>query len=173
VRQGGNAIDAAVAVGYALAVTNPCCGNIGGGGFATIHLADGRQVFLREKAPLASTETMFLDEKGEVIEGLSLKGYKSVAVPGTVLGLDRRIAAPRIARAEPREIALAPIIHGHRPCSLLNRSPAGCPVRDVTFFPWGLCDSEWELSLQPGTPPHEGTETAWPWPCPNGAHLQL
>src|SRR5690349_20562760 len=52
-KQGGNAIDAAVAVGYALAVTNPCCGNIGGGGFATIHLADGRDVFLnfREKAP--------------------------------------------------------------------------------------------------------------------------
>lgn len=89
-RQGGNAVDAAVAVGYALAVTNPCCGNIGGGGFATLHLADGRDVFLdfREKAPLASTEKMFLDDKGEVIEDLSLKGYLAVAVPGTVLGLD-------------------------------------------------------------------------------------
>ena len=52
-RQGGNAIDAAVAVGYALAVTHPCCGNLGGGGFMTIHLADGRNTFLnfREKAP--------------------------------------------------------------------------------------------------------------------------
>ena len=62
-RQGGNAVDAAVAVGYALAVTNPCCGNIGGGGFATLHLADGRDVFLnfREKAPGAATATMFLD----------------------------------------------------------------------------------------------------------------
>ena len=52
-KKGGNAVDAAVAVGYALAVTNPCCGNIGGGGFATLHLADGKDVFLnfREKAP--------------------------------------------------------------------------------------------------------------------------
>jgi gamma-glutamyltranspeptidase/glutathione hydrolase len=89
-RQGGNAVDAAVAVGYALAVVNPCCGNIGGGGFATLHLADGRDVFLnfRERAPLAATETMYLDAKGEVIEGQSLTGYKAVAVPGTVLGLD-------------------------------------------------------------------------------------
>lgn len=112
-RQGGNAVDAAVAVGYALAVTNPCCGNIGGGGFATLHLADGRDVFLnfREKAPLASTEKMFLDDKGEVIEDLSLKGYLAVAVPGTVLGLDTlltkygtlprgKVMAPAIRLAE-------------------------------------------------------------------------
>ncbi len=89
-KKGGNAIDAAVAVGYALAVTNPCCGNIGGGGFATIHLADGRDLFLnfREKAPLAATENMYLDAKGEVVPDLSLKGYLAVGVPGTVLGLD-------------------------------------------------------------------------------------
>jgi gamma-glutamyltranspeptidase / glutathione hydrolase len=89
-KQGGNAIDAAVAVGYALAVTNPCCGNLGGGGFATLHLADGRDVFLnfREKAPLASTEKMFLDSKGEVVPDLSLKGYLAVGVPGSVMGLD-------------------------------------------------------------------------------------
>lgn len=89
-KSGGNAVDAAVAAGYALAVVNPCCGNIGGGGFATLHLADGREVFVnfRETAPGAATETMYLDAAGEVIEGLSLKGYKSVAVPGTVLGLD-------------------------------------------------------------------------------------
>ena len=84
-RQGGNAVDAAVAVGYALAVVNPCCGNIGGGGFATLHLADGRDVFVnfREKAPGAATEKMYLDAQGEVVEGLSLKGYLAVAVPGT------------------------------------------------------------------------------------------
>ena len=89
-RNGGNAVDAAVAVGYALAVVNPCCGNIGGGGFATLHLADGRDIFLnfRERAPLAATETMYLDASGQVIENASLKGYKAVAVPGTVLGLD-------------------------------------------------------------------------------------
>jgi gamma-glutamyltranspeptidase/glutathione hydrolase len=93
-KQGGNAVDAAVAVGYALAVVNPCCGNIGGGGFATLKLADGREVFLnfREKAPGAATETMYLDAKGEVIEGASLKGYLAVAVPGTVLGLDTLLA---------------------------------------------------------------------------------
>ena len=65
-RQGGNAIDAAVAVGYALAVTHPCCGNLGGGGFMTIHLADGRNTFInfREKAPLAARADMFLDASG-------------------------------------------------------------------------------------------------------------
>ncbi|HKT41824.1 MAG TPA: gamma-glutamyltransferase, partial [Rhodanobacteraceae bacterium] len=63
-KEGGNAIDAAVAVGYALAVTQPCCGNIGGGGFMTIHLANGQNLFLnfREKAPLKATPNMFLDD---------------------------------------------------------------------------------------------------------------
>ncbi len=108
-KAGGNAIDAAVAVGYALAVTNPCCGNIGGGGFATLHLADGRDVFLnfREKAPLAATEKMFLDDKGEVIEGLSLAGYKAVAVPGTVLGLDTLLTKYGTL---PRATVMAPAI---------------------------------------------------------------
>jgi gamma-glutamyltranspeptidase/glutathione hydrolase len=89
-RAGGNAVDAAVAVGYALAVTNPCCGNLGGGGFATLHLADGRDVFLnfREKAPQAATANMFLDAKGDVVLGLSVKGYLAVGVPGSVMGLD-------------------------------------------------------------------------------------
>src|SRR5690348_2228917 len=63
---GGNAVDAAVAVGYALAVVDPCCGNIGGGGFMTIHLADGRETFInfRETAPTAATATMYLDDSG-------------------------------------------------------------------------------------------------------------
>ena len=89
-KQGGNAVDAAVAVGYALAVTNPCCGNIGGGGFATLHMADGRDLFLnfREKAPLAATEKMFLNTAGDVVPDLSLKGYLAVGVPGSVLGLE-------------------------------------------------------------------------------------
>lgn len=89
-RAGGNAIDAAVAVGYALAVTNPCCGNIGGGGFMTIHLASGKNIFLnfREKAPLRASKNMYLDAQGNIIPGLSTKGYLAVGVPGTVLGLD-------------------------------------------------------------------------------------
>ena len=108
-RQGGNAADAAVAVGYALAVVNPCCGNIGGGGFATLHLADGRDVFLnfREKAPLASTEKMFLDENGEVVKDLSLKGYLAVAIPGTVLGLDTLLQKYGTL---PRAVVMAPAI---------------------------------------------------------------
>jgi gamma-glutamyltranspeptidase / glutathione hydrolase len=89
-RRGGNAVDAAVAVGYALAVTHPCCGNLGGGGFMTIHLADGRNTFInfREKAPLAARADMFLDAKGNPVSDESLNGYLAVGVPGTVLGLD-------------------------------------------------------------------------------------
>jgi gamma-glutamyltranspeptidase / glutathione hydrolase len=89
-RQGGNAVDAAVAVGYALAVTHPCCGNLGGGGFMLIHLADGRNTFInfREKAPLAAREDMFLDSHGNPISEKSINGYLAVGVPGTVLGLE-------------------------------------------------------------------------------------
>ena len=72
-KHGGNAVDAAVAVGYALAVVYPAAGNLGGGGFMTIQLADGRKTFLdfREKAPLAATPNMYLDSDGNVIKGLS------------------------------------------------------------------------------------------------------
>jgi gamma-glutamyltranspeptidase / glutathione hydrolase len=89
-RQGGNAIDAAVAVGYALAVTHPCCGNLGGGGFMTIHLADGRNTFInfREKAPMAARPGMFLDAHGHVDGNKSLNGYLAAGVPGTVMGLE-------------------------------------------------------------------------------------
>ncbi|MGZ5927492.1 MAG: gamma-glutamyltransferase, partial [Rhizomicrobium sp.] len=90
---GGNAIDAAVAIGYALAVTHPCCGNIGGGGFATIHLANGKDTFInfREKAPAAASANMYLDDKGNVIPGLSLHGYKAVGVPGSVMGFQKML----------------------------------------------------------------------------------
>ncbi len=108
-KQGGNAVDAAVAVGYALAVTNPCCGNIGGGGFATLHLADGRDVFInfREKAPQASTEKMYLNAAGDVVPDLSLKGYLAVGVPGSVLGLDTMLQKYGTMK---REQVLAPAI---------------------------------------------------------------
>src|SRR5476651_2468119 len=89
-KAGGNAVDAAVAVGYALAVVYPAAGNLGGGGFMTVQLADGRKTFLdfREKAPLAATADMYLDKDGNVIPDLSSKGHLAVAVPGTVSGME-------------------------------------------------------------------------------------
>ncbi len=122
-RQGGNAVDAAVAVGYALAVTNPCCGNLGGGGFATLHLADGRDIFLnfREKAPGAATETMYLDAKGEVVPDLSLKGYLAVGVPGSVMGLDTLLAK---YGSLPRATVMAPAIKLAGDGFILNQGDA-------------------------------------------------
>jgi gamma-glutamyltranspeptidase / glutathione hydrolase len=89
-KRGGNAIDSAVAVGYALAVVYPAAGNLGGGGFMTVQLADGRKTFLdfREKAPLAATANMYLDKEGNVVKGLSTLGHLAVGVPGTVSGLE-------------------------------------------------------------------------------------
>ena len=89
-RDGGNAVDAAVAVGYALAVTHPCCGNLGGGGFMIIHLANGKDTFInfREKAPQAARWNMYLDARGNAIPEKSRDGYLAVGVPGTVMGLE-------------------------------------------------------------------------------------
>ena len=112
-RDGGNAVDAAVAVGYALAVVYPAAGNLGGGGFMTLRLADGRTTFIdfREKAPLAATRDMFLDKSGRLIPKASLRGHLAVAVPGSVAGLEyigakygtrarEKLVAPAIALAE-------------------------------------------------------------------------
>jgi len=86
---GGNAVDAAVATGFALAVVHPQAGNLGGGGFMLIRMADGTVRFIdyREKAPAAATAGMYLDASGNVIENASLVGYKAVAVPGSVAGM--------------------------------------------------------------------------------------
>jgi gamma-glutamyltranspeptidase/glutathione hydrolase len=118
---GGNAVDAAVAVGYVLAVVDPCCGNIGGGGFMTVHLADGREIFInfRETAPMAATATMYLDGQGRQIDGLSRHGYRAVAVPGTVMGLDR--AAAKYGRL-PRAALIAPAIALAREGFALSRA---------------------------------------------------
>src|SRR3954471_20792062 len=88
-RAGGNAIDAAVATGFALAVVHPQAGNIGGGGFMLIREAAGKVHFLdyREKAPAVATENMYLDSAGNLIENASVIGYKSIGVPGSVAGL--------------------------------------------------------------------------------------
>ncbi|MGZ5493654.1 MAG: gamma-glutamyltransferase [Thermoanaerobaculia bacterium] len=88
-KKGGNAVDAAVAVALALAVTWPSAGNLGGGGFMLIRKADGtaEAIDYRERAPLAATRDMYLDAAGNVIKGVSTQGYKAVAVPGTIAGL--------------------------------------------------------------------------------------
>ncbi|ENY77234.1 gamma-glutamyltransferase [Pseudomonas putida TRO1] len=87
-KKGGNAVDAAVATAFTLAVTYPEAGNIGGGGFMTLFV-EGKPYFLdyREVAPKAATRNMYLDDKGEVIENLSLVGARAAGVPGTVMGL--------------------------------------------------------------------------------------
>jgi gamma-glutamyltranspeptidase/glutathione hydrolase len=88
-RAGGNAVDAAVAVGFALAVTHPSAGNIGGGGFMLLRLASGRAVFLdfRERAPLKASRNMYLDASGKATEQ-SVIGYRASGVPGTVRGFE-------------------------------------------------------------------------------------
>ncbi|HEX4423943.1 MAG TPA: gamma-glutamyltransferase [Terriglobales bacterium] len=88
-QSGGNAVDAAVAVGFVLAVVHPEAGNLGGGGFMLVRTADGAAHFIdyREKAPAAATANMYLDAQGNVIENASLVGYKAIGVPGSVAGM--------------------------------------------------------------------------------------
>lgn len=120
-KEGGNAVDAGVAVGFALAVVYPDAGNLGGGGFMLLRLADGTTHFIdfREKAPLAATENMYLDAQGNVIPRASTVGYAAIAVPGTVAGLvdaERRfgkltlqqVMAPAIQLAEDGYVLSAP-----------------------------------------------------------------
>ncbi len=107
-RQGGNAVDAAVAIGYAEAVVYPCCGNIGGGGFMLIHLACEGDFFLdfRERAPLAAAKNMYLDAAGTPIANASLIGWRAAGVPGTVMGLET--ARRRFGRlSRPQDMAPA------------------------------------------------------------------
>src|ERR1700675_2033838 len=88
-KAGGNAVDAAVAVGFALAVTHPFAGNIGGGGFMLVRFADGRTTFIdfRERAPEKATRGMYLDGNGHPTQD-SVDGWRSAGVPGTVRGFD-------------------------------------------------------------------------------------
>jgi gamma-glutamyltranspeptidase/glutathione hydrolase len=109
-RAGGNAVDAAVATAYAEAVVNPCCGNLGGGGFLVARLADGHAVFLdfRETAPVRATRDMYLDAAGKPVPGASLVGWKAVGVPGSALGLDAaRERWGRLSRAQVMAPAIA------------------------------------------------------------------
>ncbi|HHA0036470.1 TPA: gamma-glutamyltransferase [Yersinia enterocolitica] len=126
---GGNAVDAAVAVGYAQAVVNPCCGNIGGGGFMTIHLADGTDTFInfRETAPAAASADMYLDKDGKVTKDASLYGYLAAGVPGTVLGMD---SAQKKYGKLTRKQVMAPAIKLAREGFVLTR--ADTDILDTT-----------------------------------------
>ena len=159
-KQGGNAIDAAVAVGYAEAVTNPCCGNIGGGGFLVARLADGRDVFLnfRETAPGAATAGMYLDAEQKPIRGASLHGWKAVAVPGSVAGLDAALAKYGTL---PRAAVMAPAIRLARDGFVLTRADADIIARGA-----GILRRDKQAArifLRPdGTPPEPGERLIQP-----------
>ncbi|HHN8317333.1 TPA: gamma-glutamyltransferase [Morganella morganii] len=128
-KAGGNAVDAAVAVGYAQAVVNPCCGNIGGGGFMTLHLADGKNIFInfRETAPASASADMYLDKDGNLIKDASLYGYLASGVPGTVKGLDYALEKYGTMK---REQVMAPAIKLARDGFILTR--ADTDVLDTT-----------------------------------------
>jgi len=108
-KDGGNAVDAAVAVGYALAVVYPTAGNLGGGGFMTIRFKDGKTTFLdfRERAPLTAKKDMYLDEEGNPIAGASTDSYLAVGVPGSVAGFE--LAREKYG-SKSREELIAPAI---------------------------------------------------------------
>ncbi len=121
-KMGGNAIDAAVAVGYAQAVVNSCCGNIGGGGFMTLHMADGSDHFIdfREMAPAAASADMYQDEQGNLIPHASTLGWGSVGVPGTVRGMElalQKYGSGKLTRAQ----IMAPAIKLAREGFILTR----------------------------------------------------
>jgi gamma-glutamyltranspeptidase/glutathione hydrolase len=105
-KRGGNAVDAAVATAFALAVTWPSAGNLGGGGFLVWHGVDGSATTFdfREKAPLAATETMYLDEQGDVRDNSNHEGILAVGVPGSVAGL--ALAHERLGRLDWEEVVL-------------------------------------------------------------------
>ncbi len=124
-QHGGNAVDAAVAVGFALAVTHPAAGNLGGGGFMVIRMADGRETTIdyREMAPAAALRDMFLDASGEPVPERSLVGPLASGVPGSVAGM-----------------ALAQRRYGRLPLAVVI-APAIALARDGFEVSWALADS--------------------------------
>jgi gamma-glutamyltranspeptidase/glutathione hydrolase len=120
-------------VGYAEAVVNPCCGNIGGGGFLTAHLPGGRDIFLnfRETAPAAASRDMYLDAEGKEISGASLHGWKAAAVPGSVLGLDTALVQ---YGTMPRAAIMAPAIRLARQGFILTAADADILTRGAPLL---------------------------------------
>ncbi len=143
-REGGNAVDAAVAVGYALAVVDPCCGNIGGGGFMIVHMHDGRERFIdfREVAPARATATMYLDAHGNVEPMKSRKGWLAVGVPGSVLGLE---TARREYGTMSRAALMAPAIRLARDGFRLGAGDL-IPLRAM---PGGYAAARWAMQTPP------------------------
>ncbi len=151
-KRGGNAVDAAV--GYAQAVTNPCCGNIGGGGFMTIHLANGQDRFInfRETAPAAASANMYLDASGNVRPGESLYGYRAVGVPGTVAGLD--LALRKYGKLTRKQV-MAPAIRLARDGFILTRGDTD--ILDTTIQRFKSDPDATRIFLRPdGTPLQPG-----------------
>jgi len=132
-KKGGNAVDAAVAVGFALAVAYPSAGNLGGGGFMVIRTAEGETTTLdyREEAPEAASRDMYLDEAGEVIQGLSTRSHKASGVPGSVDGL---LAALEKYGTLPRQDVLAPAIKLAREGFPLTHDLAGQFENQLRFM---------------------------------------
>lgn len=158
-RRGGNAVDAAVAVGYALAVVYPQAGNLGGGGFMTLRLADGRTTFIdfREKAPLAATEKMFRDKDGQVIPGLSTDSWLAVGTPGSPAGFEY---AREKYGSMPRAALMAPAIRLAREGFTIGQGDAGVyqiataelakdPIGAKIFFKDGRPLQQGDKLLQP------------------------
>jgi gamma-glutamyltranspeptidase / glutathione hydrolase len=132
-REGGNAIDAAVATGFALAVTYPDAGNLGGGGFMVIRLSDGRVVTNdhRERAPAAATRDMYLDASGNVVPGLSTASHLAAGVPGSVAGM---LDVLEKYGTLPRKKVLAPAIALAKDGFVLNDDLAGQFAGNVEQF---------------------------------------
>ena len=155
-RRGGNAIDAAVAASFALAVVNPEAGNLGGGGFMVVRLADGAAFALdfRERAPLAATRDMYLDERGELTDA-SRRGHLAAGVPGTVMGLweahQRFGTVEWEALVRPAIELASGFVVGPGLARSLGRAAPGLarfPASRATFAPGGEAPAEGEIFRQ-------------------------
>src|SRR5881392_949280 len=131
-KRGGNAVDAAIAVAFALAVTHPAAGNLGGGGFMMIRLKDGRTTAIdyREMAPALATRNIYLDKDGKVIqgEGGSIEGYRAAGVPGTVRGMElalKKYGSHRLTWSQLIEPARTLAVNGFKVTYTLGRGLRG------------------------------------------------
>ncbi|HUB19339.1 MAG TPA: gamma-glutamyltransferase [Acidobacteriaceae bacterium] len=156
-RAGGNAVDAAVAVGFALAVVYPYAGNLGGGGFMLIHEHSGKNIFVdyREKAPLAATANMYLDAQGNIIPGASIVGYRAIGVPGSVAGLvhaEKKYGRLTLAKVMAPAIHLASdgfVLTGEEAAEMHNKVLAQFPASRQIFQRDGNFYKDGDIFRQP------------------------